>query len=404
MKNKIIVLLFTLPIYNVVIKAQNFDSLEYRRSSIYSLMINHSKLKFAKEIGEAFVEMPVPDKYNDHNLSVKIVSSDDERHLSDNKRITEFLNKNNVASRLVGRWFNRNIFDGQCDMELVKSRGLYNASEFDKELARQSTRGIAMLEDAGEDLINNTFVLANDIRYIDKAKGSKAAGGFLKILGSVAAAYTGNDFLEDLGNTAGNLTETYKGFSVKIKSYLYQLVWDETVAGEFYQKGYASKPDSVKKAYFDSHRSSFKLKYVGMQESSGSKTSFLGINEEQPQVMVRKACQRALDENVANLQKNFEQFKVRVPLTKAEPLQAPIGMKEGITVDSKFEVLEALKDENGKTSYKRVGVIKPVPGEIWDNRYMALEEGAVGAKLGVTTFKKVNGKDFYPGMLIREIK
>ena len=91
-------------------------------------------------------------------------------------------------------------------------------------------------------------------------------------------------------------------------------------------------------------------------------------------------------------------------MTKAEPLQAPIGMKEGITVDSKFEVLEALKDENGKTSYKRVGVIKPVPGEIWDNRYMAVEEGAVGAKLGVTTFKKVNGKDFYPGMLIREIK
>ena len=126
MKNKIIVLLFTLPIYNVVIKAQNFDSLEYRRSSIYSLMINHSKLKFAKEIGEAFVEMPFPDKYNDHNLSVKIVSSDDERHLSDNKRITEFLNKNNVASRLVGRWFNRNIFDGQCDMELVKSRKSYN--------------------------------------------------------------------------------------------------------------------------------------------------------------------------------------------------------------------------------------------------------------------------------------
>ena len=34
---------------------------------------------------------------------------------------------------------------------------------------------------------------------------------------------------------------------------------------------------------------------------------------------------------------------------------------------------------------------------------MAEEEGAPGATLGKTTFKKVSGGDFYPGMLIREI-
>jgi hypothetical protein len=26
----------------------------------------------------------------------------------------------------VGRWFNRDIYTGACDMELVKERGLYN--------------------------------------------------------------------------------------------------------------------------------------------------------------------------------------------------------------------------------------------------------------------------------------
>ena len=35
---------------------------------------------------------------------------------------------------------------------------------------------------------------------------------------------------------------------------------------------------------------------------------------------------------------------------------------------------------------------------------MAKEEKAEGAELGFTTFEKVSGKDFYPGMLIREIK
>lgn len=77
-------------------------------------------------------------------------------------------------------------------------------------------------------------------------------------------------------------------------------------------------------------------------------------------------------------------------------------MKEGITSDSKFEVLERqLKD--GKTIYKRVGVIKPIGNMIWDNRFMAVEEGTYGANLGCTTFKKVSGGDFYPGMLIRQI-
>lgn len=34
---------------------------------------------------------------------------------------------------------------------------------------------------------------------------------------------------------------------------------------------------------------------------------------------------------------------------------------------------------------------------------MAEEEGAAGATLGCTTFRKVSGKDFAKGMLIREM-
>lgn len=35
--------------------------------------------------------------------------------------------------------------------------------------------------------------------------------------------------------------------------------------------------------------------------------------------MVRKACQRAIDENIASLQKNFDQFKVNTPLISKPP-------------------------------------------------------------------------------------
>ncbi len=379
---------------------------DYRRSSIYSVLVNHTDQKFAGEIKEAFLQIPVPDKFNDHNLSVKVLNM--EKKLSgansekENPVITEFLQNNKVASRLVGRWFNRDFFTGECNMELVKERGLYNATEFDKQLATRSARGMAMLQDAGEDLIGNTFVLVNDIRYVDKNKGAKTASSILKILGSVAAAYTGSN-IDDLTDNLGNMVETIKGFKVKINTFLYKLDWSEEDAARFYQDYYAAKPDAQKVANFNAARNNYKLKYVGKVESSGGTTSFMGINEDEPIVMVRKACQRAIDENVVDLQRNYEEFRTKTPLVSVEPLTAFVGMKEGVSAKSKFEVLEVVELENGKHKYNRVGVIEPIANRIWDNRFMAEEEGAAGATLGCTTFRKVSGKDFAKGMLIREM-
>jgi hypothetical protein len=79
-------------------------------------------------------------------------------------------------------------------------------------------------------------------------------------------------------------------------------------------------------------------------------------------------------------------------------------MKEDITEKSRFEVLEVVQDEEGRTTYNRVGIIRPVKGKIWDNRYMADEEGTAEAKLDGTLFERVSGSDFQPGMLIRETK
>lgn len=389
----------------MTIHAQETDA-NYRRSSIYSVLVNHTDQQFASEIKEAFLQIPVPDKFNDHNLSVKVLNLD--KKLSgassekENPLITEFLNNNKVASRLVGRWFNRDFFTGQCNMELVKERGLYNATEFDKQLASRSARGIAMLQDAGEDLIGNTFVLVNDIRYVDKNQGAKTASSILKIFGSIAAAATGTNF-DDLTDNIGDMVETIKGFKVKINTFLYKLDWTDDIATQFYQDQYGAVPDPTKKANFDAARGNYNLKYVGKVESSGGTTSFLGINEDQPVVMVRKACQRAIDENVVDLQRNYEEFRTKSPLVSVEPITAFVGMKEGVTAKTKFEVLEVVELENGKHKYNRVGVIQPIENLIWDNRFMAVEEGAQGATLGYTTFRKVSGKEFSKGMLIREM-
>ena len=387
------------------------EEARYRRSSLYSILINHSDQKFADEIRNSFVQIPVPDKYNDHELAPKVfqlngklknASSDRE-----NPEITDFLERNQIASRLVGKWFNRDIYTGVCDMDLVKERGLYDATEFDRQMAERSARGKAMLEDAGEELIGHTFVLVNDIRYIDKAQKSALWGGILAGLGAAAGASLGNANLgrsvTNLSQSVGNIVETIKGFKVKINTFLYQLVWDDETAAVFYEKQYTDVPDPAKRDAFNNARGTYRLKYVGKVESNGSTTSFMGVNLDKPENMVRKACQRAIDENIVDLQTEFEEFRTFTPILTSEPITASIGMKEGVSAKSRFEVLERVEESDGSYSYNRVGVVAPVEDQIWDNRYMAVEEGAKGATLGRTTFKKVSGSTPMAGMLIREI-
>ncbi|MGM9693888.1 MAG: hypothetical protein ACI3YC_02640 [Alloprevotella sp.] len=390
------------------LSAQTVEEPPYRRSSLCSFLINHDDQPFAKEIRQAFCNIPVSDKFNDHELSVKVLTLSKKLKgagsSKENEEISSFLDKNLVASRLVGKWFERSNETGVCHMNLIQERGLYDASEYARVLASKSTRSQALLADAGEELIGKTFVLVNDIRYVDKAKAGEILGMGLRILGALAGAATGNSNYNNLGDNTASLAETLKGFKVKINTFLYRLDWNDDVAATFYKDLYSSEPDEAKRQAFEKARGNFKLTYVGKVESSGSTTSFMGIKLDEPVQMVRKACQRAIDENIAALQSDFEEFRTKTPLVSGSPIRAFIGMKEGVKKDSRFEVLETVVSEDGKHTYKRVGVIAPMPDYIWDNRYMADEEGTPAAALGFTTFKKISGNDFVPGMLIREIK
>lgn len=247
--------------------------------------------------------------------------------------------------------------------------------------------------------------MVNDITYIDKGKRSSIWGDVAGALLMAGAMYAGVDksTAQDIGNLGNSVVSSIKGFRVKIHSRLYRLVWDEPTSAQFYSNHYNQEGISTDPTLFDKERGKYRVEYVGDVISKGGTTSFLGINEDKPQLMIRKACARAIDENVADLQKKYEQFRTKSPILSVNPtITAQIGLKEGITSDTKFEVLERqIKD--GKSIYKRVGIVKPVANMIWDNRFMAVEEGAYGANLGSTTFKKVSGGDFYPGMLIRQI-
>ncbi len=414
--SKYIILLNLLLVVNILF-AQNEDvSYNYSRSSIYNLALTHPGSAMSDQIFFAFREMPTLDKFNDHSLSLRVIFAADGNDSESAKAdIDKFLSDNNIGKRMVAKWFNRDKQNGAFDMSLVAERGHYNASQADLELALQTVRGKAMLADAGEQLIGNTFVIINDITYVNKEERAQKAVAFFKILGSIAGAVGGSsggnvesiaELTKSVSDLAGSISDAVAGFTVRIESYLYQIAWNDEIAARFYNEYYFDKNqiNNEKKSAFDSEKDLFKLKFVGSFKATSEKTVMRGIKKDED--VFRKVLARAIDKNIVELQKEYEVFKVKVPIINidGDNINVQIGLKEGVSVNSKYEVLEKVLNDNGKTEYKRVGVIKPIKDKIWDNRYMAAEEEAINANLKYTSFKTVSGSGFYKGMLIREIK
>ena len=236
------------------------DTLKYHRSSIYTILLEHPGYKFGEEIKTEFLNIPLPDKYNNHNLSVRSFMGsrdDDEREL-----IESFLTRGDVAKRMVSKWFNREKESGAFDMSLITDRGYYDANILDVKLADLSARGRAMLADAGEELIQNTFIVVNDIRYIDKEARAQKVKLFLELAsiaadaaGSISSGGNSDEYntgkaIADLADMGASISDMIAGFRVNITSYLYQLEWDDEKELSFYKDYYydQSNIDPAKKA------------------------------------------------------------------------------------------------------------------------------------------------------------
>ena len=127
--------------------------------------------------------------------------------------IDAFIAENNVPRDMIAKWFNRNPVTGAFNMGLVQERGFYDASAADISAAEASTRNIAILGDAGEDLIGKTFMIVNDITFVDKGEQSAKAATGLRVVGSIAGALFGSSF-SDIGDMAATAVNEIDGFTV----------------------------------------------------------------------------------------------------------------------------------------------------------------------------------------------
>ena len=400
-----LIIMLTLGLMTQICHAQDDENFKYMRGSLCIMMVEHPTLEFNDQIEKVFEKVPIPNRFNSHELGVRVLSFPNNDDQLANLKI--FSNENQLAKRIVAKWFGRNKNTGAFNIDLLKERGHYSATKIDVKGAMAQQRGMAVLEDLGENLIGHTYWVVNDIQYVNQGNFFKSVKDVANITKEVAGNKT-TSLEETLGidfeDSAVGLLDKVKGFRVKITSHLFRLKWDEETSNTFYSEYYTENPeeDANKVNGFKGDKDLFKMEYVGLVTSTSSKTSVSGVTTNEQ--MIRKVCTRALDKNIADLQHEFAEFRIKAPLISVEPLKAYVGMKEDINEKSRYEVLEAVPDERGVTTYKRVGLIKPIKGKIWDNRFMADEEKTTEAALDGTYFEIISGKDFYPGMLIRETK
>ncbi len=402
MKKTILTLaVLTLSVANMNAQVADNSDVKYRRSSLYTLMIHEPTRPYAEVIRASFEKGPIPEKFNDHNLGTRIIPATAAKDESAN--IATFLEDNNVAKEVVAKWFNRSA-KGGFNMDVIKTRGSYDASMLDITKAKASKRGLEMLADAGEELIKNTFILVNDFKYVSKEEVAKKASGWLSALGTIGD-YAGISNASTIATAASaGVTVAGKGYVVKTTAHLYRLDWNDEVAATFYNN-YWTEDGSISadkvKAFNESKI--FKMVYIGSDVSWADVQSSIFTNKTEEQ-LIEKSTVKAVDAVIVKLQKNHDEFKTKTPLFTGEPISAKIGLKEGLTNKSVFNVLEQRMKEDGKTEYVVVGTIKVDPKQpIWDNRYGADEENP-NQTTDRTYFKKSSGKEFFPGMLIVQKK
>lgn len=396
MKSKIAAILFLFCFGLNCLAQTSTTDIKYKRSSLYTLMVNNDGRPYAENIKKSFESYPIPDKFNDHNLNNRFIPATDTSK-DQSGVINEYLTKNHIARALVSKWFNRNA-TGSFNMNLISERGFYNATEMDVNLAKVNKRGIALLADAGEELIANTFVLVSDFKYVSKEDIAGYAKEGMALAGGLAGRFgvKVGDNVSVLSDSA--LTIAGKGYVVKITSYLYRLTWNDSVAAVFYGEHWIDegKTDKARAAAFE-NSDAYTLQFIGSEVawSDLQSSSYTRKTEEE---LIEAATRKSADAVIVKLQKNHQEFRTKTPIYSTDPLSAKIGMKEGVEGGDKFDVLEQNQDADGKTYYKKVGSITADKNHIWDNRYNAAEENPNSASITETWFK--GGKGLYPGMLI----
>ncbi len=354
---KLAFLLFNLLIINIycqVIKSDDMFNRIYNRNSVTFIMLAHGD-KYDSFILNNFLKEKFS-KYNQNLVDFNVINTTLDRNASQKekeKMITETLIKEKIAQKVVSVWFNRDDA-GFMNMEKVKERGLYNATEYQSLIAEKSHRSFDILKDAGEDLLNKSFVIVFDVSNISQ-----------------------------FVSKAGILT-----WDGMIETYLYSIPFENETKIEFWDKCWlteADKPnlneEEISKKIENFENFNFKLKSefqtktpvakntsltminafttfsIAMTENSNNPTNIRytgdGVAE------FNNFMQYAYQTGMQAIEKFRPDFIVKTAINSVKPVAAKIGEKEGLKRRQRYDVyVGSYNEKKDIVESKYVGTVR----------------------------------------------
>jgi len=359
------------------INAQNqkIDAGNYARISMTMLVLDYGDspyMEYFRKPGQ----LDIPDKFDDNNLTYTLLPANFERsQIIDRNKVgtgitfgtknqmnTSFIEplfglvKNyKVPNAIIAKEFNRQE-DGSFNMDIIAQRGLYNANTTDYQKANATMRKEDALRDAGELLLNNSYILIFD---------------FVEIK-TMTEVYNAMD-----ANSQKPVARTQNGYKANGNAYLYKIDFNDSVYNNFLLSMWvdASFEPTLKQERAELFNNNiFPVKRIANLPFA---VEALQYNADQgvmapkvqktPDQLFEILVSKTNVEMVTNIEKLFSQFRVKSQITSVRPIGVKIGTKEGLKLDQRYYVYETQLDASGKEFSKRMGVIRSK--NIVENRF-----------------------------------
>lgn len=293
---------------------------------------------------------------------------DGKGYLDELKKYTDSC-ANEVAHQLLRKWWC--IQDnGEWSDTLINRLACYSATQNAVSDARQTSEGtVALMNKLADATIATTFVAFSKVSFYENEPLAK----FTYNLTMKIAELSGVPLAPvELG--AKKAYDAIKdGYSAYSNTVLYKLEWNDSIATLFYSCWDGNKINMDK---FNSM--TFPMTCLGTDKAQAitamnKKNKELGVDG-----IVIKTIHKNMNKQIVKLQNTYEEFKPMVPILEVNETEkymlADMGTKESITQKDKFDVLMPITDEDGITTYKKLGVVGVVKGGIWDNEDISNED------------------------------
>lgn len=338
-------------------------------------------------------EKNFPNQYNKHYANIGNVVYNGKKDISIAEMttlITNYINENHLANKLVQRWFNYNPHGSinydidnpvnpaaKINMQTVFERGFYNVNAGDENLMLTGLKREreAQIKDLSVKLLPFTFMTFTKLDFYENEPVARAIRDAAIVTAkNVYDNAIKNGANPNTANLVYNLAcltanaayaATKDGYTLRSTTWLYRLVWDQNTEAYFYNS-VLSNPSLLETS------SKFKMEYIDCQENKS--TVIISATRTKEQI-IDLTVTRNLNKVFRDLQDRNDVFKVWTPIldfyslvnpniyapitVNGKIVTAEIGTEEGLRGGEMFSIV----DDDGNF----YGYAKAVKGKIWDN-------------------------------------